>query len=53
MHAIFSSKTGSIMLATHGYVHRAIVKQGNLSVIKPAINLQDTPLLFGALPLEC
>jgi hypothetical protein len=22
-------------------------------VIKPAINLQDTPLLFGALPLEC
>jgi hypothetical protein len=53
MHAIFSSRTGSISLATHGYVYRLIVKTSKPSLIKPEINLQEAPFLFSALPLEC
>lgn len=42
VHAIFSSSTGSISLAAHGYVYRVIVKTGNTSAIKPAINLHES-----------
>jgi hypothetical protein len=52
VHAIFSSSTGSISLAAHGYVYRVIVKTGNTSAIKPAINPQENPLLSSATPLD-
>jgi hypothetical protein len=33
VHAIFSSKTGSISLATHGYVYRMIARQVNFTYL--------------------